>query len=60
MPKRKSPEMRIVEFFETAPIDAAASVLAVCQYTVAKRQPARSKPRAVKSRQADPIAVNAK
>lgn len=50
MAKRKSPEMRIVEFFETAPIEAAWSVLAVCQYTVQKRQPKpAAKPRAVKS-----------
>jgi hypothetical protein len=49
VPKRKSPQSRILDYFDTAPLDEANSGRAVCVWLVAKRQPgAVAKPRAVR------------
>jgi hypothetical protein len=49
--QRKDPAAVVVEFFNSAPIDTAATVLAICRSIVAKRQPPKAKrvkgPRAV-------------
>jgi hypothetical protein len=42
---RKDPASVVVDFFSTAPVETAATVLAICKGIVAKRQPARAKPR---------------
>lgn len=51
MAQRKDPAAVVVEFFNSAPIDTAATVLAICRSIVAKRQPPKVKrakgPRAV-------------
>lgn len=51
MAQRKDPAAVVVEFFNAAPIDTAATVLAICRSIVAKRQPPKVKrtkgPRAV-------------
>lgn len=39
MAARKDPASVVVEFFSTAPIESAATVLAICKGIVAKRQP---------------------
>lgn len=59
MPRHASPEQRIVEYFETQPLEAARSILAVCQYTLARRTAAeeKPKPRAVKPRVEPPAAA---
>jgi hypothetical protein len=45
MAPRKDPASVVVDFFSTAPIETAATVLAICKGIVAKRQPVRAKPR---------------
>lgn len=48
MATKKNPADAAVAFFESAPIDAAVAVLAICKGIVGRRQPARTKPRATK------------
>jgi hypothetical protein len=43
MAPRKDPASVVVDFFSTAPIETAATVLAICKGIVAKRQPAKSR-----------------
>lgn len=45
MPQRKNPASAVVEFFETASIETAQTVLAICKGVVARRQPTKAKPR---------------
>lgn len=40
MARRKQPEDTAVEFFQTAPLDAAAAILSVCSGIVKRRQAA--------------------
>lgn len=49
MATKKDPAVAVVAFFENAPIDAAQTVLAIAKGIVAKRQPAKSKPRVVRT-----------
>lgn len=51
MPKRKDPVNRVMDFFETSPVEQAQSILAVCQWIVAKRAPKATEPRVVRPKQ---------
>lgn len=54
MGKRKEPAASVVEFFETASVETAQTVLAICKTILARRQPARTKtPRTVRPRGED-------
>jgi hypothetical protein len=48
MPKRRNPQNRIMDYFDTVPIEEAVATLAVCQWVVAKRQGTTAKPRATR------------
>jgi hypothetical protein len=41
--QRKEPAAVVVDFFNAAPLDTAATVLAICRSIVAKRQPPKVK-----------------
>lgn len=43
MAQRKDPAAAVVDFFNAAPLETAATVLAICKGIVAKRQPAKAK-----------------
>jgi hypothetical protein len=43
MAQRKDPAAAAVDFFNSAPIETAATVLSICKSIVAKRQPAKAK-----------------
>jgi len=42
---KKEPASVVVDFFSTAPLDTVATVLAIVKGIVARRQPAKVKPR---------------
>lgn len=42
MARKKDPAADAVAFFETAPIEIAQAVLAICQGVVARRSPAKA------------------
>ena len=43
MPKRRSPESAVVEFFDVVPVEVAVTVLNICRGVVQRRQPARTR-----------------
>lgn len=51
MAQRKDPASVVVEFFNSAPVDTATTVLNICKSIIAKRQPPKAK-RAGKSARA--------
>lgn len=48
MAAKKNPADAVVAFFESAPIESAVTVLAICKGVVARRAPAKVKARATK------------
>jgi hypothetical protein len=48
MPTRKDPASQVVEFFESASIETAQTVLAICKSVVARRAPKGAPRRAAK------------
>jgi hypothetical protein len=48
---KKDPASAVVEFFTTAPLETAQTVLNICKGIVARRLPAKAKTRASKARQ---------
>jgi hypothetical protein len=47
---KKDPASAAVEFFQSAPIESAQTVLNICKGIVARRLPAKAKPRTLKAR----------
>jgi hypothetical protein len=45
VPQKKDPASAVVEFFSTAPLETVQTVLAIVKGIVARRQPAKTKPR---------------
>ena len=52
MPRKRSDEVRIVQFFQAAPIEAAEAVLAIVTAAVRSRKPKSAK--AVREREPEP------
>lgn len=52
MAAKKNPAAEVVAFFESAPIDTAQTVLAICKGVLARRQPTKTKPRGSKGARA--------
>ena len=46
--RKQDPAVAVIRFFETAQIDIARTVLAMCKDTMQRRLPAKAKPRVVK------------
>lgn len=53
MAAKKDPASAAVEFFQSAPIESAQTVLNICKSIVARRLPAKTKLRATKTRNVD-------
>lgn len=43
MAAKKDPAIGVIAFFETAPIESATTVLAICRGILSRRQPAKTK-----------------
>jgi hypothetical protein len=56
--RKADPAVAVIQFFETAPIDVAKTIFAICKGTLQRRLPKVAKPRVVKPREVRETAVS--